>query len=387
MRVLLVSPVRSLDPPNGDVTYTEQLLAHPPPDVTYTPYDEALAQRTLQELYRRRTGAGAPHSGGGLAAFAREAATNRARASGLLFREPFRFFRLEEGAFDLVHVHVFSTRFEGSGVRVVVSNSIDIDAVYRDGFGLPAARVARMRRADAWLADRRGVMHSSYGHRGAAAVVCFSEHLRDRYLARDDQAAGPYLVVPPGVAVGAEQPAASAHFHVGFIGDWDAKGGDTVLAAHRLLRTQGHDVRLTVVGSDARLAAEESERLGVAWLPRLPRRRLIEEVIPSFSVFAYPSRFDGLPFTLLEVMAAGVPVVVSDYGALPEVVSHDAGLVVPRNDPDALAAALLRAQDERRALSDRARARVLDRYEVSRTSAALGAAYRLAIGADSTASA
>ncbi|MEV7973355.1 glycosyltransferase [Cellulomonas sp. NPDC089187] len=47
----------------------------------------------------------------------------------------------------------------------------------------------------------------------------------------------------------------------------------------------------------------------------------------------------------VEAMAAGVPVVVSDSGALPEVVA-DAGLIVPPGDPEALTAALARVRDE-----------------------------------------
>lgn len=42
LRVLLLSPVRALDPQNGDVTYPEQLLASPPDGVVYTTYAEAL---------------------------------------------------------------------------------------------------------------------------------------------------------------------------------------------------------------------------------------------------------------------------------------------------------------------------------------------------------
>src|SRR4051794_6991425 len=111
IRVLLLSPLRGLDPPNGDVTYTEQLLAHPPDGVRYVPYDAALDAGELVERFRRRPGESmrtAFSRDGDWARFAREAAINRVRQRGLLFREQFRHFELCEGAFDLVHVHVFS---------------------------------------------------------------------------------------------------------------------------------------------------------------------------------------------------------------------------------------------------------------------------------------
>lgn len=59
------------------------------------------------------------------------------------------------------------------------------------------------------------------------------------------------------------------------------------------------------------------------------------------SVFVLPSRYEGFGMILLEAMAAGVPVVCTAAGSLPEVVG-DAGLLVPDDDPGAMAAAVRR---------------------------------------------
>ncbi|MBL9086597.1 MAG: glycosyltransferase [Planctomycetia bacterium] len=59
------------------------------------------------------------------------------------------------------------------------------------------------------------------------------------------------------------------------------------------------------------------------------------------AVLAYPSRSEGFGYPPLEAMAAGVPVVASAAGAVPEVVG-DAALLVPPGDPEALRAALRR---------------------------------------------
>ena len=56
-------------------------------------------------------------------------------------------------------------------------------------------------------------------------------------------------------------------------------------------------------------------------------------------VLAFPSRYEGFGLPVLEAMACGTPVVCSNATSLPEVAGHTA-LLVPPNDPEALAAAL-----------------------------------------------
>ncbi len=59
-------------------------------------------------------------------------------------------------------------------------------------------------------------------------------------------------------------------------------------------------------------------------------------------VLAYPSRYEGFGFPPLQAMAAGVPVVATAAGAVPEVVG-DGALLVDPGDTDGLAGALSRA--------------------------------------------
>ena len=99
-------------------------------------------------------------------------------------------------------------------------------------------------------------------------------------------------------------------------------------------------------------------------------------------MFVYPSRFDGLPLTLLEVMAAGVPPIVSSYKALPEVVDYGgAGKVVDSYDAADYVSAIreLREPAERQRLGDAARERVRSHYSEAVTATALGNVYRRAI--------
>ncbi len=82
-------------------------------------------------------------------------------------------------------------------------------------------------------------------------------------------------------------------------------------------------------------------------------------------VLALPSRADAAPFAVLEGMAAGLAVVATDVGAIRELVG-DAGLIVAREDQDALARALDRLAGQprlRQELGERGRRRVEERYD------------------------
>lgn len=61
----------------------------------------------------------------------------------------------------------------------------------------------------------------------------------------------------------------------------------------------------------------------------------------AFDLFAYPSRREALGSALLEAMAAGVPVLASQVGGVPEVVSSQTGRLVPPDDPEAFYAELI----------------------------------------------
>lgn len=130
-----------------------------------------------------------------------------------------------------------------------------------------------------------------------------------------------------------------------------------------ILRDRGLDVRLRLVGSvpgsGRPLAAELARLLGdhlvlsghlsPAGLARAYR---------SAHVLAFPSLYEGFGIPVLEAMTAGLPVVVSDRGALPEV-TGGAGVVVPAMDPHAWADALssVLAEDTARELADLGRSR------------------------------
>ena len=115
-------------------------------------------------------------------------------------------------------------------------------------------------------------------------------------------------------------------------------------------------------------------RLG--WVDRAERATLLRHA----SAFAYPSVYEGFGFPPLEAMAAGVPVVATDGGSVPEVVDG-AATIVPVGEPDALAAALstvLDNEEERRRLISAGRSRAAE-FTWERCAAGLVALYHDAI--------
>jgi sugar transferase (PEP-CTERM/EpsH1 system associated) len=108
--------------------------------------------------------------------------------------------------------------------------------------------------------------------------------------------------------------------------------------------------------------------------------RDVPPVLARARMFVLPSRSEGIPLTVLEAMACGLPVVATRVGGLPEVVDEGVtGLLVPSADPAALADAMARIWNdpERRERMGRAgRRRAEDRFDVRRMVAQYELLYR-----------
>jgi glycosyltransferase involved in cell wall biosynthesis len=141
-------------------------------------------------------------------------------------------------------------------------------------------------------------------------------------------------------------------------------GPPALLAVGSLVPRKGYDVllaalaqlvhlpwRLTIVGdrdrspeTAARLAAQIASfnlagRVALAGAVSADR---LPEFYLGADVFVLPSRFEGYGMAFADAIAHGLPVIGTTAGAIPETVPHDAGILVPPDDIDALTAALRR---------------------------------------------
>jgi glycosyltransferase involved in cell wall biosynthesis len=156
-----------------------------------------------------------------------------------------------------------------------------------------------------------------------------------------------------------------------FVGRLDhQKGIDTLLDGLALAQGSLAGVRVVLVGDGpARGALQfKAASLGLAGMVSfLGERSDVPAILGSGDLFVLPSRFEALSLSLLEALAAGLPVIVSMVGDHPRLVdSLGAGLVVPVDDAPALGAALT------------AMARDLEfRAECGKRAATLGAPFSL----------
>lgn len=199
--------------------------------------------------------------------------------------------------------------------------------------------------------------------RRAAGVIFLSDTARDRVTRRVGALSGRMAVVPHGIpprffrdeepaqkpleAYGPERP--FRWLYVTAV--WPYKHPWVVAEAAVRLHRRGLPVRLELVGQAKRPHSLGRKRLGetlrrldpegevVSWQGGVPYDRLHERYADA-DAFAFASTCENLPITLLEAMAAGLPVACSDRPPMPDVLG-DAGVFMDPESVSSVEAAML----------------------------------------------
>ncbi len=231
----------------------------------------------------------------------------------------------------------------------------------RDDLDLPTDDVERI-----WDTYRaaRAVVFVSEGNRASMARVVTLDGVR-------------HLVIPNGVDVAGVSRRARRN---------GRRAGGTVMTAARFAPEKGLDVLISAISmlpeslvTDVDLYGDGEERAALETLITalgLQRRVALRpwtadvpEQMAQHDLFVLPSLAEGMPYVLLEAMAAGIPVVATDVpGSVEALDGGRAGTLVPRGHAEALAAAIRRRftePDESRDLAERAQRRVAELYDLS----------------------
>jgi glycosyltransferase involved in cell wall biosynthesis len=149
-----------------------------------------------------------------------------------------------------------------------------------------------------------------------------------------------------------------------------AKGYEDMIKAFSLLREKNIDPVLLMVGSGTQLNSikEQISNYQLSQSVVLAgERQDVPQLLASSDVYASSSHREGLPLAVLEAMMAGLPVVATSVGDIPNVVTNETGVIVPPHQPEMLAAALedlVKHPEKRQAMGKAAQERALNEYSV-----------------------
>ena len=255
------------------------------------------------------------------------------------------------GCYDVVHAHVYASEVAAalavSGHAIPLVLSEHTEAPWR---GPLAQRVSRLvyHRAAAIIAVS-----------SAIAALLQREYAVDRRQIR--------CILPVGRREGPARQSTSrpealpAGPLVGCVGRLQPeKGVDVLIRAFAAVRSEVPEAHLVVIGEGAERRNLErlTDELGVSKAVQfLGYRDDATEILPWLDVLTVPSRSDGSPLVIHEALEAGTAVVGSAVGGIPDRLADGAaGVLIPPDDPDRLAPAIVRLLVDREARDDLVRA-------------------------------
>jgi len=150
----------------------------------------------------------------------------------------------------------------------------------------------------------------------------------------------------------------------------DLKGIDVLLNAIAHLQTHdGLRVSANLVGQPEGRAEYEAMagELGIADRVAFHDPMRARDAFATARAVTVPSRAESMPYVVLEAIAAGMPIVTTDVGGIPEIFGSEANQLVPAGDADALAGAiktLVTSPEASRAAATRRRDRIAERFSV-----------------------
>lgn len=275
---------------------------------------------------------------------------------------------------DVVHTHSSKAGILGREAARLAGVPVIVQTFH--GFGFTPGQSAPARAFYVAL-ERRAAAFTT-------ALIAVSEANRDLALSLGIGRLGQYHLIRSGVKLSdylslsrsrAPLPGVSLspeHRLVATFGPFKPqKNLADFLEAAALVRRQCPEARFLMAGDGEGRAALEAERRrrGLEDAVFMPGwRKDVREILARADVFALTSRWEGLPRSLVEAMAAGVPPVVNDVDGCRDVVRDGAnGFLVPPGRPDLTAeriVRLLKAPAKAEEMGRRARAAIGEEFDI-----------------------
>lgn len=406
LKVLLVAPTDPKIPSDlrllvgGENTFTKSLLASPPKNVKYTYFHEALAKGEIEYTLLHII---------------------------LSILTKLRILPIGAGSqclrikadFDLVHSHVYGIKIDRD-IPIILSDSSSNYLFLRDYVNWPKWRISFGYFLKRWLFKILGVIDADVSLGKAKKLIVFSNFafkIHKKLGAPESK----MVVINPG------QPAPNLSFprkqesrtglsirsrmtdkrlvNILFVGIWfERKGGPLLIEAFKRLSGRHKNIKLTIIGdvpkkykfsyssSEGAKATEsrgkiESSRLrsnNIEQLDFVPREKLMREFFPKADIFVLvPPKVEGFGFAVLEAMSFGIPVIVSQVCALPELVRDgETGFIVKAGSVRELAKRLenlIVDKHLRKRMAQASRARFLKEYSAGVMNNKLVGAYKSAV--------
>ena len=203
--------------------------------------------------------------------------------------------------------------------------------------------------------------------------------------------ARPVRLVNEGVDAGSSAPDRSGRskpVRVGTIGVIaNRKGTDIFIDAARRVGAEAPDVKFELVGAAtdpleaewAQSVLAQAKEAGIEY----SESANVPETLQAWDLFVLPSRQDPFPIVILEAMAARLPVIGTRVDGIEEQVTPATGVLVPPNEPAALADAILelsRDPELRLQLGSEGRRRAVECFSLERQASGISDAYLAALG-------
>lgn len=294
----------------------------------------------------------------------------------LAFAGALAHFRKALPEYDIVHLHISARgSYRRKSIMARIARKAGKRVVLHDHDGEFAK--AFEEGGDAYRRDVR----ETFGL--ADRVVVLSEEWRD-YFAENVCDPGRIAVVHNGVKVPAQPCSPCSHQDVLFLGRLDAnKSPDVLLRASREVLARFPETKV-VFGGDGEVEKNEAlaEELGIAdrcefcgWVTGEEREALFARA----AVYCLPSKNEGLPMSVLEAMARGIPTVATAVGGVPRVIEDGAsGFLIDVDDVEGLSEkliSLLESAELRTGLGRNARNQIISRFGIGRSVARIEQIY------------